>query len=408
MRISTFYQFQKQGDLINQQYEQMNKLYAQSGGKKIQSSSEDPVLASQIKANENYIQSINNYYNNGVLAQNRARLFSTSIQNSISIIGDVKNLITKAQSGTLSDSNESMAEQLQGDLTMLLTYANTQDADGNYIFSGFNTNTPPYVEVNGSYQYQGGYTSAVIDIGPNASAVYYESGFNIFSDIYTGNGKFTVTADDANTGSASTSPGSVVNTATYVPDTYTLTFLTNSAGQKVYQIVGATSGQVIPPPPATMSPDDAPVYNPKSDITFNGMSFNVDGNPSAGDSFVIAPSSQENVFNAIQDLMDLMKSPPANKAIYDQKLTQLSATFSQISTHMTTYLTQVGTRSQAVDEQVKTNDTILTNSTIALSGLQDSDIVAVYSALAQKSVALQATYSGYAKLQETLLALLKL
>lgn len=409
MRISTFHQFEKQSDMINQQYDAMNRLFNQaSSGKKIQNSSEDPVLATQIKSTQNYIDSIAGYYNNGVLAQNRSRLFSTSVQNSLNVLNDVQTTIIKVQGGTLSDGDRSaLAKQLQGDLTTLLNYANTHDGDGNYIYAGYNTNSTPYVQVNGSYQYQGGLNQAMIDIGSDVSTLYYESGFNVFGDIYQGNGSFTVSATSSNTGSASTTPGAVINPASYVPDDYTISFAQNTSGELVYSVTGAASGQVIPPLPATI-PDDAPLYQAKSDITFNGLSLNIDGVPNPGDSFVVQPSTQENVFNTLQNLINMLQNPVTDKAQYDQELSQISASFTQISLHMTTYLSQVGTQSMTIDNQVKNNDDVIKSSTIALSGLQDADFVGVISAIAQKSMALQASYQSYAQLQQTLMQILKL
>ncbi|RDI39963.1 flagellar hook-associated protein FlgL [Aquicella lusitana] len=409
MRIPTFRQFQHQADMISKQFDQMNRLFMQaSSGRKIQSSSEDPVLANQIKSNETFIDHMSNYYNNSVLAQNRSKLFQTSIENSVNIVGDIQTLIKKVQSDILSDGDRaSIAEQLEGDLKTLLTYANITDGDGNYIFSGFNTNTVPFVQVNGRYQYQGGLNQAMIDIGPNISTLYYESGFKVFGDIFLGNGTFTVNASATNTGTASTSPGSVVDQVNYVADTYTLTLVTNSAGQLAYQVIGAASGQVIPPPPATI-PDDAPAYIPDSDITFNGLSFNIGAGANVGDVFTIQPSTQQNVFETVQNLITTLKNPVGNKGNYNQALSQLSASIGQVSTHLTTYLSQAGTRGAAVDSQIKNNDTIINNYKIALSGLADAHMDQVYSALAQKSVALQATQASYIKLQETLMQILRL
>ncbi len=77
----------------------------------------------------------------------------------------------------------------------------------------------------------------------------------------------------------------------YVADNYTLTFVTNGAGKLAYQIVGASSGQVIPAPPATI-PTDAPEYVIGEDISFNGLSINIKGTPQVGDTFQIAPSQK--------------------------------------------------------------------------------------------------------------------
>src|SRR3990167_3549938 len=99
MRIPTFHQFQQQSALISKQFDDMNKLMLQaSTGHRIQASSEDPVLANQIKSHEDFISGIDNYYNNGVLAQNRSSLFSSSMHGSIDVLTEINTLVSKAQS----------------------------------------------------------------------------------------------------------------------------------------------------------------------------------------------------------------------------------------------------------------------------------------------------------------------
>ena len=409
MRIPTFHQFQQQSALISKQFDDMNKLMLQaSTGHRIQASSEDPVLANQIKSHEDFISGIDNYYNNGVLAQNRSSLFSSSMHGSIDVLTEINTLVSKAQSGAVNDKDRiSIAEQLEGTMTRLLAYANTADVDGNYIYSGFNSKTTPYVLNGGTYQYNGGYTRAYIDTSSNTNTVFYESGFKIFGDVFNGNGDFTISANSANAGDAASSPGSVIDRANYVSDTYTLTFVTNSAGQLAYQIVGATSGQVIPPPPATI-PNDAPAYTTKGDITFNGINFQIDGTPQGGDVFTIAPSTQKNVFNTLKGVIDTLKQPITNQGLFNQTMSQLSASLEQISQHLTSNLSEVGARANAVENQVRTNKSIRDNYEITLSGLRDADVAQVYAALAQKSTALEATKASYLKLQETLMQLLQL
>lgn len=406
MRMPTFNQFQRHIESLALQFQQMNKLIEQANsGQKIQVSSEDPILASQIKSTQRMIENLDSYTNNEILAKHRSELFADTIKDSADKVAQIKTLILKAQDGTLSDKDRmSIAEQLKGSLTSLVAQANTHDADGNYIFSGFNSNTMPFELVNGSYVYQGGLSQSFIDIGPNVSTLFYESGYSVFGNIYDGNGTYTINANSSNTGSMVTTPGSV--NPGYVADTYTMTFVTNSSGQLAYQIVGANSGQVIPPSPGTL-PDDAPAYLNDSSITFNGINFHTSGSPAVGDSLTIQPSTAQNVFNATQNLIDALESPVTNRAQFTQTLSQLSATFNGIADHFSSNLTRFGTQAAAVSTQIKNNADTSVRHLKTLQGLSEVNPEEVYSAIASKSIALQASQAGYMKLQETLLALLR-
>jgi len=408
MRIPTFGQYQQEASLISKEFDRLSSLLHQAEtGKKILKSSDDPVLANQVKSKKTFIDTLQSYFENGVVAQSRSTTVNTSLQNAISISSQIQTLIKKAESGTLNDTDRAgIAKELEGHLANLVNIANTKDSNGGFIFSGSNSTSPAYVQVNDMFQYQGSMDSLMINIAPNVSAMFSDSGYNIFSNIYQGNGVFTVNAGSGNTGTASTTPGSV-NTSTYVPDTYTMTFVTNSAGKLAYQIVGATSGQVVPPPPATV-PADALEYVAGSDVTFQGITFNVNGGPQVGDTFQVKPSTKENVFNSLQNMITLLKKPVGNSGSFNQAITQADASFTQILNHLTTYQSESGTQAAAINAQINTNTSILTNQTVTLSNLENADITAVYSALSQQSLVLQATQAGYLKMQEVLTQILQM
>lgn len=407
MRIPTFSQFRQNNQLLSKQLEEMNRLIRQaSSNNKINLASEDPILASQIHSNKTFLENIDSYSNNGLLAQNRSKLFENSMQNIISSVNEVQILISKVQTGTMNDKDKnSIAEQLKGVLSNLLSYANASDADGNYIYSGFNSLVPPFVLDNNKYRYQGGVTPATIDISRYANTVYYESGFKVFADIFAGNGKFTIDALTTNTGSAATTAGSA-DSANYIADTYTLTFVTNSAGQLAYQVIGAKEGQVVPKPPATI-PDDAPAYVAKSAIQFNGVNFVMDGEPKLNDQFTIKPATQENIFNHVQQLINALQDPNMNKGKFDQMVSQINASVNQVISHLNIYQTQIGTRSAAIDAQVKNNEGIKTNYLMSIASLQDINPAEVFTAINLKQMAIETTQASYKKLQEMLERILR-
>lgn len=415
MRIPTFSQFQHEADMISVQFDKMSQLQQQAvSGKKIINSSDDPVLANEIQSTQTFIDVLQTYKLDGDLASGRYSLFENSAHNALTSLGDIQQQIQKAQNGTYSTGDlKSIAVELQGNLNTLLNVANMQDMRGQYIYAGSNSNFPAYVNTSSGYQYQGGYDATLVNIGQNITTTFNESGANIFGNILQGNGTFTVTAGSGNTGQASTSTGSAANDGSYVPDIYMLSvaYNANTPPQLVYSVTGASSGQIIPAPPATI-PAGAPVWSPDANgmnINFNGISINVMGTPNAGDNFQIQPSAATNVFDELQGLINVLQDPESlSKGNLAQALSQASATFGQIHSHFNTYLSDVGTRAAAVTNQEQVNKDFMDRQTIALSGLQDVNATEVFSALMQQSLALQVAQAGYLKMQDTLSQLLKI
>lgn len=412
MRIPTENMFQQQLSYLSQQYDNLAKLLVQQQtGKKLLANSDDPVLASRIDMSYDFLSKIQAYSQNTIIAKNRTQLFDNSIQDSVNTVDQIKQIIQRAGNDTVSDDERAaMAEQLKGYMNVLLNDANTRDGNGEFIYSGYNTRTLPFVYQNGSYIYQGGLNSTDINIGTNSNVLYSESGFKVFGDILNGNGVFTVNAADTNTGTAVTSPGSVTSSSSYVDDTYTITFVSNSDGQVAYQVTGAVSGQVIPPPPATL-PDDAPAYVPDSDISFNGVNIHINGDPEPGDTFTVAPSQKENIFDSLNDLINLLQTPlnndPVKRAQFHQKLSQSNDYFSSAFSHFVDYRSEVGARMQVIESQKSTNDKETLSQQAIYSQLSDIKLEEVAGELSKQLVYLQATQDCYKLIQATFMQMLK-
>lgn len=407
MRISSYQQFLTETSAMTSAYNSFSKLMTQvNTGRVLTNDSDNPALSYQINAKADYVNTLSAYSSNGNSATTRATIISNAAQNTSNVVSQVQTLLSQAQNPTSSEQRTSIASALQGYLNNLVSIANTPDENGNYIFSGSSTTTPPYALVNGSYQYQGSDTPQQIDIAPNTPTVYGDVGSNLFGNVKTGNGTFTITAGSNNTGTATTTAGNVTDANAYVADNYTLTFTTNSTGQIVYQVSGATNGQVIPVPPAT-SPDGDPLYTNGSAIKFNGMSLTVSGQPAAGDTFQIQPSTSGNVFDSLNNLISALNDPSLTSTQLTQKLTQYSAEFETASSQVNSYLAVSGARAQTIQAQVSSNTATINAQTIAASNLGAINPAQVYSALSQQSLVLQATQSAYTQLQSVIAQLLK-
>lgn len=406
-RLPTFRQFTEQADNISREYDKLERLmYQADTGNKLMHASDDPVLAYQIDSKKDYIDILKGYNDNGVIAQSRNALTSTAAQNASNMMTQVLQYIKEAENNVLGDSQRAnIASQLQGCLGNLLNIANTQDANGQYIFSGSNPSAAAYSKGSTSYLYQGASQSS-IDLAPGMSTVYGEDGSTVFGNIPTGNGTFTISAGVSNTGSAWASPGTT-NTTGYVSDNYTVTFGTNTSNQLVYEVVGTTSGQLIPAPPATF-PNGAPVFQSGENITFNGVTIAFNGQPNSGDTFQVQSSANQDIFDTVQSAINLLQTPVSNMAQYNQAITQLSASIMQAASHFAGYQAQVGVRSSAVNSQVECNASVIKNQELTLKDIAYVDVPSTLSQLSQQSILLQMTQEGYLKMQDTLNRLLQM
>jgi|GEM_PF-1563431 len=407
MRLPTVSQFKSQMSTLSRQFEDIGRLQEQTTtGKKLRRSSENPMLADKIKSVTNAMQTTKSYDLNNTVATSRLSLTSSTTQQSINLLDQIKDLILSAQSDTLSNENRaSIAQELKGYADTLLGMANTQDNNGEYIFSGMSSHIPPWVKEAGLYRYMGESEITRIDLESHTSVPFNDSGFRVFGDIKSGNGYFSVSADTANnTGSGILSSVKQVNTAAMVHDDYTVTFVTNAAGELAYQLVGASSGQLIPALPAT-SPADAPAYEAGHDIIFNGISMQINGAPDVGDEFYIDQSKTQNVFDALDAVIDILSKPvntPKDRADLHQILGENSSSLNQAFNHLLQYSTEVGNRGKTVDEMKIMAEMRTLEQEKMMDRFSNAPMEEVVSDLTQRMTALELTQQSYLKIQETL------
>jgi flagellar hook-associated protein 3 FlgL len=406
MRLPTIGQFNTEALAISRQFEEIRSCQMQiTTGKKLQSTSEDPLLAKQIKAVNDYIQLINGYELNGTLAQTRNQLVSTTVQGSLNSLGRIQELIQNAQNDTLNNNDrKNLAEELKGIQEVLLRAANSQDNNGQYIFSGMSINVPPFAKQGNSYIYQGAQEATKIALSFETTVLYNDSGYQVFNGTKTGNGVYDISTDPVNNqGTVIAKAGNLQSTAAFVSDDYTLTFVTNAAGKMAYQVSGQLAGQIIPAPPLIM-PDDAPEYIDGNELVFNGVSMQLTGQPVVGDTVQVTPSKPQNVFDTLESLFELLSTPVNNdveKANLHQQLGKHATSFNQIVNHFRQYSTEVGNRGKTIDDEINLNKNSITEQKILLGKLSDVDLGEVVSQLTQRLTTLEVTQQAYLKIQET-------
>ena len=135
-----------------------------------------------------------------------------------------------------NDSRAAIADEIYNRIDELLQYANTKDANGEYIFSGFNARSQAFVESAQGFTYQGDQGERMLQISEDLQIAVRLGGADVFAGSKTGDGRFTLATDPANQGNALVSMTSVTGATL---DNYTLTFAAgaNPGDPLAYQVV---------------------------------------------------------------------------------------------------------------------------------------------------------------------------
>lgn len=156
MRISTQMIYDSGAARMNEMQTALNKTQQQiASGRRMLAPSDDPVAAARA-LDVAQAQALNERY--GVNRQ-RATSALTEVEGVLAsvteLIQDVKTTVISAGNPLISDANRaSMATELQARYDLLLGLSNSRDAQGNYIFSGYMTETAAFA-ATGTYQGDG-------------------------------------------------------------------------------------------------------------------------------------------------------------------------------------------------------------------------------------------------------------
>lgn len=153
MRLSTLYMYKNSAEAMTKRMSQSNDVYLRmSAGKTLLKASDDPAAATDAVKHQDALAKLEMYSN--VRSRVRGALeYQDNILNGVGnlLTTTLKEKIVAAKSDTYSpEDRRALGEEIKGIRANLLDLANNRDASGNYIFSGFKTDTPAFLE-DGTY-----------------------------------------------------------------------------------------------------------------------------------------------------------------------------------------------------------------------------------------------------------------
>jgi flagellar hook-associated protein 3 FlgL len=404
MRISTSQLHNAALNSILDQQSSLLSLQQQiATGRRILTPSDDP-SGSARALNLTQVDSVFQQYNkNANLANARLRIEENTLTGVTNLIQTVRELAIQANNDTQSnESRRAISLEVRQRLNELVDLANTRDANGEYIFAGFQGFTQPVtVNANSTFAYAGDNGQRFVQIGPNRQVATGDSGLDAFFRIRNGNGTFATAANVANSGTGVIGSGSVSNPAAYTVDTFTIDFVTNGAGDLAYTVTGATAGQVVPAPPAVI-PAAAPAFTDGQSIVFNGVEVSIDGAPAVGDSFTVSPSVNQDIFTTIQNLVTTLEAPVVTSAGRTSLHNDINSFLSDLDQGLGRNLdirAGVGARLNSIDDQLNINEATSLQLKTSISEIQDLDYAEAISELEQTRVSLDAAQRSFLRIQ---------
>lgn len=181
-----------------------------SSGLRVQKPSDDPIAAAQILQLNQTQAEIDQYKKNIDGGTNALELEDSQMSAVTNLLTRIRELTVEAGNGGLSASDrKGMAAEISSRLDELAGIANTRNANGEYIFGGFQGQQEPFTLNGPTYVYRGDDGQRQIQVGSGTFVPINDSGNAIFVAIPST--RLPVTAGNTNTGNATAAMGQVLD-----------------------------------------------------------------------------------------------------------------------------------------------------------------------------------------------------
>lgn len=431
MRISTS-QIYDAGSLnIQRNQAALFKLQNQlSTGRRVLTPEDDPVAAAQALLVTQAKEMNTQQTTNQGTAESQLGLVDSQLSSLVDLIQNVRDRVIQAGNSTLTTADrQSIATELEARFGELIGLANAQNGSGDYLFSGYQGATKPFaIDASQSVAYFGDDGERLLQVASSRLMAVNVAGSDVFMNAKQGNGTFVVKTGNKvdatgapvidpvtsepviNQGSATADSGSVLDlqkwqqavnalggSSAKIEVRFSVDAATGATTYALFNGSGASapalgisgnyvSGQAIP----------------LTSTTPPAAQFVVQGAPKDGDTFQVTPSTNQSLFQTMQSLIGILKTPIGTSSFttseytnqLGQQLTNLDRALDNVSTVQAT----VGTRMLELESLGETASDLNLQYQTTLSGLQDLDYAKAISDFTMQQTYLEAAQKSFAQI----------
>ncbi len=398
MRVTTAHAYDNTiAQLTQRQAELATQQERISSGKRVVRASDDPVAAAMSEAVQNRLSRVQT-------DQRALDASRTSIQQAESALGESGELVQKVRDLIIAGGNaaygpverEALAKQIQGLRDQLFSVANRQDSTGRSLFGGLGGAPTPFVQEFGSgsaevrFDGRRGQQAAADNQLPQAM-----DGEAVWMRIPAGNGTFAIDPATSNTGGVRSDAGQVTNLSSLTGHDYRIDF-SGTAGAMQYSVTDVTTGTPV-------AGQTGVAYSTGAQIAFDGMSFQLSGNPQAGDRLDVTPAdTPTDMFKVMQDAIDALRHDTGSSGDAAQRTHHLGRALTELDAGHDRVLlarAQAGewlNRADSIEGLLGSREV---DHMAEQSQLEDLDLVKGISQFQNQQISLDAALKSYAQVQ---------
>ena len=366
------------------QAKEMMRLQEQvSTGSRINRVSDDPSTAYQVLGLNSESRSLGNYTNNIANVFDILQASSGSIASMKTSLANVSSIISTigGASGTTQDVG---AAGINNALEEMVLWAN-QDYDGQYLFSGSNTSSAPYVvqrntdgEIT-SVTYQGSDENRDVEVAPGVNTTVFYSG----DSILRSNNRSTPTFS-GKTGAKAGSGTSNVTGDVNLSVTYN-----DGTGKYELSIDGGKTKTVVEGDITNLAVTDSQ--------TGKVLYIDATGINKAGNEWVCVPGTYD-IFNTLINLRDKLETGGLSSNEMEELRNNTTEALDEINKLLVNKSVSIGSQMGSLDNLKQSLENIKANTDDRTTTLQQADIAQVSVDLSRSEALYQMSLSVAAKI----------
>jgi flagellar hook-associated protein 3 FlgL len=345
--------------------------------------SQNPTGAGSVNNYKQALAQSEQYATNATSAQTNLNTEDNALSQVQSQLQALRNLALEANSGILTNSNlSSIATQAVQIQNSLLALGNTTNGNGEYIFGGFAAQAQPFTLSATGATYNGDQGQRQVQIAAGQTVADGDNGDTVFNQIKTGNGTFTVAAAAGNTGNGVVGATTVSNPAAYDGGTYAISFGAAGAYTVKEGATVVTTG----------------TYTDGGTIAFNGVQVTLNGQPAAGDTFSLAPSTNQSLFTTVQNLVNALQtglSSSVSSAGFNNSINSAINNIDQALDQTSNVRATIGGRLNSITTQQSVATSQQTQLQQSISNIQGLDYASAITTLDQQNTTLSAALQAF-------------
>ncbi|MCH8551259.1 MAG: flagellar hook-associated protein FlgL, partial [Natronospirillum sp.] len=372
-------------------------------GVRVLTPADDPVDAARILQLDQDIDLTNQYIKNINSVTGRLELQEGYLKGAEEVMQRVRELaVASNTSSTTQKDRQAYAAEMKVRLEELLQLTNSQDATGEYLFSGFSGQTKPFAQApGGGFNYQGDEGQRQIRISNSARIPASDNGKDIFLDVPVDNPSFITSASPRNQGN----PTGVISAGVtrdadkledLFPDDAIITFnneLDTEPPGKNFTVRRRSDNSVI---------DNLKnvEYVPGRAVSIAGMEVRITGQPRAGDNFTLETTRKQGPLQTIQKLVEGLNrlgDSPADTQALDRLVGESLDNLDAGIENMSIYRAKIGARINTAESTLNVHEESKLTLQDVRSKLKDVDYAEAVSKLQMETMILEAAQQAYAK-----------